>query len=93
MKLREWFARPERWIQDEFHAASGATCFVGGIDKCYPQMTSHQYLKLKRELGLDMITSWNDSKDRTFEEVQVMAARFDELAARMGVPEGGTPGG
>lgn len=87
MKIKELFNDKKKWTQ--YHSArdskgfpckptaSAAVCWClsGAIQRCYP----HEWRKIDRRLIVDVndYISWNDSPDRTFEEVKALVEKLD----------------
>lgn len=58
-------------------------CLVGGINKCYPDINSQRSIRVKIEKYIDNLESsapimvWNDSSDRTFQDILDLINKLD----------------
>lgn len=89
MTLTEYFDRPEKWAR-RFRDGDGI-CFLHALNKIYGSDSYYPICEAVIEhLGLEtryQIVNWNDSKERTFEEIQRAAAIADEAAKRLGLKQ------
>ena len=89
MKVKEIFIAPEFWTQGKFardkYARETSTscgysfCLVGAINKCYFDVVEADRIiqKIRKHLGTQFVTDWNDSEDRKFEEVKKLVNDLD----------------
>lgn len=89
MKVRELLSSPDKWTQD--FGARGADglsiewdspeatcwCLIGAIVKCYPTRFEQVRDRIKKHLGVQFLSAWNDRIERTFEDVKALVTELD----------------
>lgn len=72
MKVYELLDSPEKWTQgEETRYVDGVRswCLLKAIELCYPFEQSSIWERVYERIDCGMIFRWNDSPDRTWQEV------------------------
>lgn len=89
MKVKELFTDESRWIQhyvakDVYGRPCSVTgnaasfCLLGAVSRCYVNDDWRRVMdKIKLHIMVESITVWNDSPERTFEEVKKLVNELD----------------
>lgn len=89
MKIKELLTDSSKWTKGSLaktetncyvspsHTQAVCWCLLGAIFRCYKETELEISAKIFKTLGINSITDWNDSPERTFDEVKALVLELD----------------